>query len=212
MTLNFYHIDFDGETYAPIPGDMTLYGYNGEKNIRSLAAYPLRYAKDYDGMMSELVGRGRRFLSSVRDKHLHYEGWTLIHLTFDADIQMGSQSAEHIEGDIIIDFKEGHQSTSDFTKHNMSSHIMPLEPSCHDVTDCIGIKHWSDSLRSKLLGETIDVIHDTDLLELHCWWVSDKREKFMKAFDAKESWPKDYEADLSSHFGKHPAARRCYVI
>ncbi|ROV99652.1 hypothetical protein VSDG_03102 [Cytospora chrysosperma] len=180
MTLNFYHIDFDGETYAPIPGDMVLSGYSGEKNIRSLAAYPLRYAKDCDALMSELVGRGRRFLSSVRDKHLHYDGWTLIHRTFDADVQTGSQSAEHIEGDIIIDFKEGHQSTSDFTKHGMGSLTMPL--------------HWDQAL------ERLAALQVIDLLELHCWRAADKREKFMKAFDAKEPWLKEYETDLSSHW------------
>lgn len=161
-------------------------------------------------MISELVERGKRFLPLVREKHLYYDGWTLMHQTFQRSAP-SEQDAEHIEGDIIVDFKEGYQSTSNFSIETIGVGSEPSEPVWYEDTDSFGIKHWSDSQRSKLLGETTELYHQFDLIDLQMYRSAIKRENILRAFDEEEPWLKDYGSDLSGRFGKYLSARLWYA-
>ncbi|KKY32018.1 putative aaa family [Diaporthe ampelina] len=106
-----FHVDFDGDEYGPMPCEMIIFNYEGEVDIRSLTVYPLRFDPDAAQKTKELAARAKNFLSYVRERHLSYDGWTLIHGTYARRIseEQKRMRVEHIEGEVMIDFKEGFQ-------------------------------------------------------------------------------------------------------
>ncbi|KAJ0106751.1 hypothetical protein J7T55_001275 [Diaporthe amygdali] len=116
--LSSYHVDFDGDNYGPMPCETFISNYEGERDIRSLTLYPLRFYADAAQTFTDLTARAKNFLSYVLEKHLSYDGWPLIHETYAGNLgkKQKRDGAEHIEGEIMIDFKEGFQSDSGFVK------------------------------------------------------------------------------------------------
>lgn len=156
-----FHVDFDGDSYGPMRCYVNIVNYEGERDIRSLRVYPLRFNADATQTLDELTARAKNFLSHVRDRHLSYDGWTLIHETL-AHGSTPNQKAirvEHIEGEIMIDFKEGFQSDSGFVKPIFD---LPVEPKWPNPTyfdpmmafeqPPVVTQWWSDTKRSKKRG------------------------------------------------------------
>ncbi|KAG6356454.1 hypothetical protein INS49_015842 [Diaporthe citri] len=106
--VNSFHIDFDGDDYGPAPGESIIGLYEGEVDIKSLTFYPLRFDPDAAQKTKELTARAKNFRSYVRERHLSYDGWTLIHTTYARRFSENQRRkrVEHIEGEIMIDFKE----------------------------------------------------------------------------------------------------------
>ena len=148
-----FHVDFDGDEYGPMPCEMIIFNYEGEVDIRSLTVYPLRFDPDAAQKTKELAARAKNFLSYVRERHLSYDGWTLIHGTYARRIseEQKRMRVEHIEGEVMIDFKEGFQSDSGFIKPVFD---LPNDP------------EWSSAT-------SIDPLLSIDQVDMDTWWWSD---------------------------------------
>lgn len=164
--LNSFHVDYDGNSYGPLSGDVDIVNFEGEMDIRKLVVYPIRFNSDAPQTLKDLTSRAQNFHSYVQKLHLSYDGWTLIHETYSKKLSRNEKRAgvEHIEGEIMIDFKEGFQSESGFLKPSFG---LPEEPSGSSVTSFdpllpldfqvdMPTRWWSDKARSKAKGFRAD--------------------------------------------------------
>lgn len=201
LCVRGYHVDFDGEKYGPDDANMWIHEYAGEKDILSLYVYPLRYEKDRKKMEAEFCQRGKRFLPLVKDRHCYYDGPTLLFNKRGTDPPDANLSAEYIDGEIMIDFKEGSRANSKLTS-SVDDDYNRDAARWHDLTDPIEIKFWEDPTRLKLLGESKDITQTEEDFRKHDELLTLKRDYFVKANNETESWLKEYTTDLSSHFGE----------
>ncbi|KAF3769566.1 P-loop containing nucleoside triphosphate hydrolase protein, partial [Cryphonectria parasitica EP155] len=98
VTLYCYHIDYDGSTYGAVRRKFDIPYFPGRRAIRSLAVYPLRFAKNCDGILESLRSRGQKFQNAFAQRHQSYQNWTL-----ETELKT---SSEFIEGHVIVDFEE----------------------------------------------------------------------------------------------------------
>lgn len=73
-----YYIDYSGHSYGPAEFRHSIGYYEGEKDITTLAIYPMRFVKDLQQMKINLFDQGTKFQKVIIEKHLHYDGWTLV--------------------------------------------------------------------------------------------------------------------------------------
>ncbi|KAH8755768.1 hypothetical protein F5883DRAFT_177083 [Diaporthe sp. PMI_573] len=190
-----FHVDFDGDRYGPVGCEIEISYFKGEIDIRSLIAYPLRFSADAKQTSNELTGRAKNFLSYVRERHLSYDGWTLIHETYGEDLSRSEKrsGAEHIEGEVMIDFKEGFQSDSGFFKPRLHlPHDPPVDNTNFDPLLAIdGYSDlmptwWSDTTRSKKTGHHAETFQ---LRDSFCAIQSShmkRQDKVLRAFEEEE--------------------------
>lgn len=201
LCIESYYVDFDGEKYGPGSSLMWIQEYAGEKDIRSLYVYPLRYEKDRKKIEAELCERGKRFLPLIQEKHCYYDGPTLLFDKHGNDPDNSHLSAEYIDGEVMIDFKEGSRANFDLMV-SVGDDYNRDAFKWHDLTDPIEIKFWDDPTRLKLLGESRDITQTEEDFRKQFELLMLKRDCFVKASTEKESWLKEYTTDLSSHFGE----------
>lgn len=101
MILKCIRIDFDGKSLGPVEADITIEGFEGQKSITSLAAYPLRFARPHD-LRRQCVSKGEMFLDIVNIKHMNYMGLTL-------------GTRDEVDGQVVIDFDEAFSKHSEWT-------------------------------------------------------------------------------------------------
>jgi hypothetical protein len=201
LKVRAYHVDFDGEKYGASDVVMDIKEYSGEKDIRSLWAYPLRFEKDRKRIETELCERGKRFLPLVREQHCHYDGWSLVFHKFGVELINSNPNAEYIDGEIMIDFKEGGRANA-YMVGDVDGTYDTDTFRWYNATDPIEIKFWDSSTRVKLLGESRDLVQTEERLDNQQERAMLKRDHFLKAHNEEESWLKEYTTDLSSHFGE----------
>ncbi|RAL08000.1 uncharacterized protein BO97DRAFT_480930 [Aspergillus homomorphus CBS 101889] len=146
-----YYIDHDGESYGAVKHVFKIQYFEGEKDITSLPVYPLRFAKDAEQIFSRLKAQGERFQSLINERHLRYEGWTVIYSP-TGKLETDFKTPEHIESEVIIDLAEGYQRypacKPEFVRYYLDTDFWSLGE------DNIEIKHWSDAKRTMLLQAT----------------------------------------------------------
>lgn len=111
FALYCHRIDYDGTEFGAVTNYFTLRPYDEERNVTSLAVYPLRFAPNAAQILDHAKTMGKKLLASIHDRHGAYSGWTLLH---DPQGQPMSDSQgnytrtpEHINSEIIVDFNEG---------------------------------------------------------------------------------------------------------
>ncbi|RAH76601.1 hypothetical protein BO86DRAFT_349097 [Aspergillus japonicus CBS 114.51] len=146
-----YHVDHDGESYGAVKHVFKIQYFEGERDITSLPVYPLRFAKDSEQIFARLKAQGERFQSLINERHLRYEGWTVIN-TPTGKLMTDFKTPEHIESEVIIDLAEGYQRypawKPEFVRYYLDSDFWSLGE------DNIEVKHWSDAKRTRLLHST----------------------------------------------------------
>ncbi|POS70851.1 hypothetical protein DHEL01_v210757 [Diaporthe helianthi] len=159
LTIRAYHIDFDGDRYGPSESEASIPEYSGEREIRSLLYHPLRYEKERKKMESDLCKRGQRFLPLVRERHCYYDGWSILYGKIDEDFinQSHRENPEYIDGEIMIDFKEGGRFDRDLVGYICGSYDWERSGWCDEADYVVEIMFWDDPTRLKLLGESTDI-------------------------------------------------------
>ena len=111
--VSVYYYDYDGSTYAAVPyrGTFKITWYEGEKDVRDLGFYPIRFAKNWKQVLADGRYWGEKFTQYVDQKHLFYSGWTVTHHPIGSSIPSPDGTGvlrlpAHIESDIIVDFQE----------------------------------------------------------------------------------------------------------
>ncbi|PYH74727.1 ATP-binding protein [Aspergillus vadensis CBS 113365] len=144
----------------------------------------MRFAKDFEGMKKSLQDQGSQFQNVVRERHLYYDGWTLVHgPTADPDSEPRIAS-EHIDGDVIIDFLEGYKAESSLSSPSFDGLTVSDDPDWPVGDDDISIQYWLNGSRSKLLGEIAEI---TQPGEWFAEWLKKrllKEDTFLRAWGA----------------------------
>ncbi|OJI86362.1 hypothetical protein ASPTUDRAFT_53599 [Aspergillus tubingensis CBS 134.48] len=144
----------------------------------------MRFAKDSEAMMKSLLDKGSHFQNVVRERHLYYDGWTLVHGPTGDPNSEHRNASEHIDGDVIIDFLEGYKADSSLRSPSFEK-INSFDDTHWPVGDDeLSIKHWLNGSRSSLLGETTDI---TQRGEWFGGWLTRrhmKENRFLRAWEA----------------------------
>ncbi|KAF2401891.1 P-loop containing nucleoside triphosphate hydrolase protein [Trichodelitschia bisporula] len=68
------YLEYDGKTFGLGDFEISVTGFNGSKEITSLAAYPLHFHKDPEGIRKELIERGKRFVTTTGMNYRFHKG------------------------------------------------------------------------------------------------------------------------------------------
>lgn len=139
------HIDFDGKYLGPVCRTLEISKFDGERDITSLAVYPLachpmkradftdsewegvRDLPEHDRFRQKLIMRGRKFLEVASVKQMYYTGPTL-------------DALEEVESQVVVDFE-----------------------TAFSVNEAIGEKQdWKPELKSLVGSEDFDSSSEDD--------------------------------------------------
>ncbi|KAI1423606.1 hypothetical protein F5Y12DRAFT_527704 [Xylaria sp. FL1777] len=165
--LRLYYIDFDGQRFSPVRGDVSVEFFEGEKDITKLPIYPLRFHKDHPCFLRELQERGQRFRDIVSSGNpaLSYHGWTLTKDPAGRDIaaRPGQEATwpEYIESDVIVDFNEAFQV---YPWWKPAFQQFPEAESFYPTTTCdeFLIVEWSDRSRFRQFSSREEMVVEYD--------------------------------------------------
>ncbi|KAI0912989.1 hypothetical protein F4823DRAFT_124707 [Ustulina deusta] len=189
--LRLYYIDFDGQRFSPVRGDVSIELFEGEKEITKLPVYPLRFHKDHASFLGELQKRGQRFREIVSSGNptLSYHGWTLIKDPTGRDVaaRPGQDATwpEYIESDVIVDFNEAFQ-VHPWWKPAFRQ--FPGAETFYPTTtrDEFPIVEWSDRSRSKEVASRDEMVVEYDGVRELEWVRVTETDAFISQGEAPE--------------------------
>ncbi|KAE8442709.1 hypothetical protein EG329_002900 [Mollisiaceae sp. DMI_Dod_QoI] len=159
-----YYIDYDGESYGPVVKEFNIAYFQGEKSIRELEVYPLRFAPDREEIRKEHQDLGRNFVQYLTERPLAYNGWTLITDPEGDSINNSNGDVikypEHIDSDVIVDFKEAFQTYPPWRPE--FQYKTAGTPKTTTDTDNFFVIRWSDAKRTESLSKTAEVVVEDD--------------------------------------------------
>ncbi|KAM0228596.1 hypothetical protein ACHAP5_011897 [Fusarium lateritium] len=106
MVLWCYYLEYNGVSYGPVKQRIVIQAFSGKKDVRDLPAYPIRFLPNVEKIQEDLVQQGKRFRSFTKEKHCACEGWNITGPPLGVLEKEDSETPEHVEGDVIIDFQE----------------------------------------------------------------------------------------------------------
>ncbi|KAI1447717.1 hypothetical protein F5Y02DRAFT_352685 [Annulohypoxylon stygium] len=103
-TLKVYcfSVDSDAEKYTPVEDFFIFKPFEGEVDITSLEAYPIRFHPQYEEVSDMLLQRGRKFIEMTQISHMIYEGLTV------------GEDKEEVLSSVIVDLKLYYQENKGF--------------------------------------------------------------------------------------------------
>jgi hypothetical protein len=159
---HLYFIDYDGSSYKTVACEFSMKYFSGEKEIRNLEVYPVRFAPSGETLIKENRRFGQHFIKCIEQRHVSYKAWTLANdplgrPVFNAKLGKIVPSPEFIDGDVMIDFQEA------FNAHPMWKYSYGLMSNdwtseIRTTRNKFPILLWSDASRSKLLSESTNVV------------------------------------------------------
>lgn len=90
------YLEYDGKNFGLGDFESTVEAFKGSRKITSLAVYPLKYHKDPEGIKTQLIERGKRFVTMTGQNYRNCKG-----LAFQK--KRKGVSKIHIDGRIMID-------------------------------------------------------------------------------------------------------------
>lgn len=164
-TAHLYFIDYDGSSYKTVPCKFNMKYFNGEKEIRSLEVYPIRFAASSESLIKESRRWGQHFIKCIEQRHVSYKAWTIANdplgrFAFNPDMRK-MKSPEFIDGDVIIDFQEAFNARP-IWNINFGLNSDDWSSEIRTMRDKFPILLWSDAARSKLLSESTNIVVTDD--------------------------------------------------
>lgn len=157
MELGCYHLDYTGNTFCAVYNRFKINKYDGEIEITSLRAYPLRFLPQKDTIVTKLRSDRAQFGAYTKGSHqVQYEGWSLVKDVLGEDVSGDIKHRQHIDSTVIIDFEECFQ-THPMWKPNFVWSIYRATPLSKWKRDKFPVIHWNDKQRSKMLSEIQDL-------------------------------------------------------
>ncbi|KAF6814687.1 AAA family [Colletotrichum sojae] len=106
LELECYYIDHDGGSYGPVKQSFGIDAYDGYRDIRDLAVYPMRFADGHESIRAQLRAQGKLFRRFVQAKRVSCKGWTVTGPPVGANDGDGQSSPDYIDSEVIIDLDE----------------------------------------------------------------------------------------------------------
>lgn len=180
VLLSAYYLGFDGSVYGAVGRKFEIPQFDGEKDILELDIYPLRYHPQSEKLLKEATAQGQRFTATVKKNHWSYEGWTFVTDPIGAlyerdDINRLAKSPEHIQGQVMIDFREAFNAVPYYKSEFVDSDQMRGRYSFGSTsTSSCAIQTWSDAARTENVRTVADeiVLQDNCDLQEHDDYIS----------------------------------------
>jgi len=162
--LKCIHLDFDGRAFRPVVDNWMLSDYDGEKEIRSLEIYPLKFEPDADKIVAEYRHYGEQFTTFCSSqRHWFHSGWTvewrpsgpLPHGTRE-DIR--KWDSEFIDSEVIVDFQEALRSFAGWSPTFLAPISSERKPSVETTTDMWSILTWGDRDSTVVKSSTTETV------------------------------------------------------
>lgn len=157
-----YYIDYDGEKFGPVIKQFKIKPYQGEKEIRSLEVYPLKYANNASELLSQLRTRGLKFCEFKSPQHRYYAGLSLAHQPTGDSIWNSEEDImihpETIASQVVVDIGAALQENPHWTpRFHVAGH---LPTDLREIQEDYPTKVWKDNQLKTLQYEVEDVIYD----------------------------------------------------
>lgn len=188
ITLYCYRIGHDGSTYGAIRMKLEIPYFPGRRAIRSMSIYPLRFAKNSEGILEAARLQGQKFRQACTQRHQLYQNWTL-----EADIRT---SPEFIEGHVIVDFEETFKKVPEW-RPDFHHPTIDKDGSFDDVFDQWDILYWPNdpATSNSSCFSFYDLIQQDHNVQLH-----QRRELFdTDTFWRQQSKPSRFDTDKVFH-------------
>jgi len=176
FTLECFYIDYTGDEFCVVTKVFEIEQYSGEMPVNALPIYPMRFCQDYQSRLRHAEATGKSLIDFIKSKHCSYNGWTLTHdpsgdPTKDVNGVQQSQP-EHINSEVMVDFGEAFQACPTWRPPRII--LRPETDEGLTLPDDFRIRWWSSVNRTRLLGET------TELLPVKSGVASRQYNKFIK--------------------------------
>ncbi|KAF4420757.1 ATP-dependent zinc metalloprotease FtsH [Colletotrichum fructicola] len=179
-------------SYGPVRHKFYFDAFSGRKDIRTLVAYPMRFAVDHERLKADLNLQGEKFKTFADKKHVFCEGWTVkVPPLGRPDDDLWSQrksSPTHIESDVIIDVAEALRKKVDWRMHFGLPSAGETTSTWLDGSDNTKLLHWFNfdekdkSKAKKPLFEIVEVTQRSDDAEEKVKQAGIDADKFLKAW------------------------------
>ncbi|OTA60218.1 hypothetical protein K449DRAFT_332256 [Hypoxylon sp. EC38] len=174
LDLWCYHIDYDGRAFRPVFDLISIDYYHGEKEVDSLVAYPLKFARDEHQILERLHSRGESFKKYIHTSRSFYSGRSL-----------DDKDARHYEGEVIIDFEEALVHRPDWMPNWLMYTTFRSEfPS---TLDDFPIKKWTRTNEKTSALEVSEILQKDDGVEIASFNDSLREDSFLVAW---KEWDK----------------------
>ncbi|KAH8658397.1 hypothetical protein BX600DRAFT_384601 [Xylariales sp. PMI_506] len=172
VTLYLYYIDHDGTSFGAVRHKIDIKWFPGEREIRSLDAFPVRYVDDQEELLSSLRKQGRNFQRLLTDRHQSYNGWTLTRNP-PADTESPEDEiledptgnkmrhSEFVESHVIVDMAEAFQASPSW-RPNFHQPSISKGGTPAGKEDPLPIRQWADRHRGKLLYHSPEILQLQD--------------------------------------------------
>ncbi|KAI1413038.1 hypothetical protein F5Y13DRAFT_179849 [Hypoxylon sp. FL1857] len=174
LALWCYHIDYDGQAFRPVYELIPIDYYHGEKDVDSLVAYPLKFARDGQQIIEQLRSRGETFKKYVHTSRSYYSGRSL-----------DAKDSRHYEGEVIIDFEEALVHKPKWTPSWLM--YTTFRPDFPSVLDDFPIKKWARSNENASVLEVSEILQKDDGIEITPFNNSLREDSFLVAW---KEWDK----------------------
>lgn len=108
-----FYVDYDGTKYGAVSRKFPIEYYEGEKDVKELQVYPLRFAKEADELLERSESVGRKFSQYVKEWHLTISGWTTVTDPIGIPLLKSTgfgyreqEQTDYLEGEAIVDFNQ----------------------------------------------------------------------------------------------------------
>ncbi|OTA81160.1 hypothetical protein M434DRAFT_46497, partial [Hypoxylon sp. CO27-5] len=174
LDLWCYHIDYDGRAFRPVFDLISIDYYHGEKEVDSLVAYPLKFARDEQQILKRLRSRGESFKKYIHTSRSFYSGRSL-----------DDKDARHYEGEVIIDFEEALVHKPNW----MPNWLMytTFRPEFPSTLDDFPIKKWTRTNEKTSALEVSEILQKDDGVEIASFNDSLREDCFLVAW---KEWDK----------------------
>lgn len=92
VVIHCIYMDFNGKLLGPVSKEIEIPKFDGEREIRSLPVYPLRFTNDSE-VRGRLIRRGNIFMELAEVKHMQFTGVTL-------------NTQEEVDSQVVVDFEQ----------------------------------------------------------------------------------------------------------
>jgi hypothetical protein len=92
VVIHCIYMDFNGKLLGPVSKEIEIPKFDGEREIRSLPVYPLRFTNDSE-VRDRLIRRGKIFMELAEVKHMQFTGVTL-------------NTQEEVDSQVVVDFEQ----------------------------------------------------------------------------------------------------------
>ena len=163
--MRCYYIDYNGTTFGPMFYTFSIYPFEGEREIRSLGIYPLRFAAGASGIRDRLRKRGEKFLDFTTSQLRFCHGKTLTCQPDGSSLERGSGAqlkceltspSRLVDSEVIIDFKEVIRIFPNYAPQIFCD--LPLL-FFNELDDSYPVKYWKDEERQERDHISFDRIH-----------------------------------------------------